>query len=281
MNEIKDICDRLLDAPSPPLRRADEVLAAARRARNRVRLAVTGSGVAALAVLGLCALLAGQGVLPGADAATQPTAVTPSATGFNRLPIGGVPPALARPAHGRQLDKMLREAVPPGFTLRSGSGTGWDDDYPTYRIPPKAKPGQAQAIAWMAGAEVLIGMGDATGNLTANIQADGWPVPDDPCVLSADRRGSLRTELAGRACRVIEVGGIPIAVFTTQNKYRGEGIVAVRFLRGGYLIVESWQGLMPYFPGSHKPPVRTPMLTQPVLSAQRVAELAADPRMLP
>jgi hypothetical protein len=291
VNEVKDICERLLDTPAPPLRDGSEVLSAARRSRHRARLAVAGSGMAVLAAVAVGAVL----VAPGAAGPTGPPGPPgPQVAGPSRdvaPPAGAevdpppVPQARASASHGRRMDRVLTEAVPAGYAITSETQVdGGTTVYPN----DDTRPGRGMIIA--AYGKVRVAAGGGEGQLLAGILADGRPPPTgdlcDPSVAATFREPADR-------CQVIEVGGVPVRVTTGNEAERGEVLVAVRFLRGGFLMVSSWQGVPEYEPETEFPPdaddIATtgggtghrPPLAAPVFTAPQLAELAADPDMLP
>src|SRR5690606_10370330 len=98
VNEVRDLCERLLDTPAPPMRTADEVLTIARRARRRRNL-LTTTGVAGL-VLGLVLGIA----------------VVLDRTGGDGQVFVAAPAARASAAHGARMSAVLIGAVPDGHT---------------------------------------------------------------------------------------------------------------------------------------------------------------------
>ena len=107
MNEVRDVCARMLDGPEPPMRPADDVLAVARRAKRRhTWFTAAGAGGGVLAMVLLVAVLLG------------PSMVGRALTGWQRPPASAAaaryPVAQAAAAHGLQMADVLRAAVPTG-----------------------------------------------------------------------------------------------------------------------------------------------------------------------
>jgi hypothetical protein len=286
VNDVRDICERLLDEPAPPARDAEQVLGAARRSARRARLAVAGSGVAALAVVAVGAGL----VVPGAPwwSASPGGAVGGVGTARSGPPSAVVqpppeqPPARASAAHGRQMDRVLMRAVPPGVTGRSR--TMISDNTTVY---PPPKPGEGILLA--AHAWVRMEADGREGELLATIMVDGKP--DRTGDLCAAQPDAAQDDPAQLSCEVLDVGGVPVRVTTERDAERGLVVVGTRFLRGGFLMVSSAQGVPVYEPETDLPPdapswrkgeaPRKPPLTAPPLTAYEVAVIAADPAMLP
>jgi hypothetical protein len=286
MNEVKDVCARLLAEPEPPMRDAAEVLATARRSARRGRLAVAGSGLAVLVAVavGAAAFLPGgavgqKGAAPAPAPDEEATAVAPPAP----VPI---PPAQASAAHRRQMDRVLRRAVPPGYAARSD--TAFSRDRTVHPRTLDEDPGHGTVLA--AYGRVVVERDGRQGVLFAVIAADFAPMPTvDLCHPSLAR---AMNESRGTSCQVIYQRGIPIRVSTARDAERGEVVVAVRYLRGGYLMVSSAQGRPVHEPETDLPPDaagdgrrdgkdRLPPLPAPALTAAQVAAIAADPAMLP
>lgn len=288
MNEVRTICELALNDPAPPLRDGVAALAIARRSTaRRNRLRVAGSGVVAVAVAGVLATPAVAGwqaaPAPNTGPATETTAaqLAPATT---PPPTPARPPsAHAAPVHGRAMTVVLKGAVPPGYTVTDVRGGS--DDKTVYSRKTRLKPG-SQLLS--AVAQVEIGAGGGEGQLMAVVLYDGKPYPKgDLC--SPQLAGSKAD--AALPCEVVTVNGVQIKVTRSHDAEYGEVISAVRYLDGGELMVSSWQGLPRYEPDGNVPPdavnrkpegdQHRPPLADPPLSAQQVAELAADPAMLP
>ncbi|HLT09466.1 MAG TPA: hypothetical protein VK028_01505 [Micromonosporaceae bacterium] len=263
MNEVRDLCERLLDTPAPPMRTADEVLTIARRARRRRNL-LTTSGVAGL-VLGLVLGIA----------------VVLDRTGGDGPVFVAAPAARASAAHGARMSAVLIGAVPDGHT--TGRVETFSDDPVVHPSGSELGDGRAQLLS---AAVVRVFAGGGQGQLFAYLVHDGRPAPKaDPCAEDA----ALPRD--GR-CEVRWVGEVPIRVVTTTGEGRGRVVEATRFLDGGRLVVAAWQGVPVDwldYPDAERwsravageAVWSRPPLPAPLLDADRVAAIAADPAMLP
>lgn len=296
MNDVKQLCDQVLDTAGPPMRAGAEVLAVARKSRRRARLTTAGSGLAVLAVLAVGAVAVGPvGVGAGPPASGTDAAGTGGPAGTAGLgrdtglpdPPPDPPAARAAATHNRQLDRVLRTAVPDGYSATSL--TTFSDDRTVHPRDPERLPG---GITMPAYGSVLVSSGGGEGQLFAAILADGNSPPRELC--GPEVTAAMR-ELPGTACEVLVVDGVPIRVTSRTEEYGGT-YTAYRFLRGGFLMVSSSQGRPAYEPDSQLPPDagsrsewglpdgsagQRPPLARPPLTAPQVAELAADPAMLP
>ncbi|GAA4456503.1 hypothetical protein [Phytohabitans houttuyneae] len=287
MNEVKTICELALEDPAPPLRDGAAALAMARRSTaRRNRLRVAGSGVAAAAVAGvlLTPAFAGMRAAPSADPAprTETTAagLAPAATTTTAPPS-----AHAAPVHGRQMEKILRAAVPSGpWKIDSFRGSG---DKTVYSRKLRMEPGRQMLSAV---SQIRVTADGRAGELMAVILYDGKPAPTRADLCARELAPSKVD--AALPCEVITVNGVLIKVTREHDAERGEVIVAVRHLDGGELMVSSAQGVASYEPEGDLPPdavntrpsgrdVALTPLAEPLLTARQVAELAADPAMLP
>lgn len=232
MNELKDLCDRMV-ADAPPMREGAAVLAAARRSVARRRLFATAAVVvAAAAGVAVPVAIYGGRTQPGETAAAEPA-----------------DPA----AHSKRMADVLVAAAPAGL-LHSVVKTERDPAGPVASSP-------GVVVSW-ADASVLLIEGDSQGILTASVyRADA---PDESC-------------RAGATCVTETVNGVPVAV-TSGVAEAGMRITALRRFDGGYVWVGVSQALLRYEAGG---PVVGPKLTTFPFTARQVAELAADPRMLP
>jgi len=289
VNEIKTICELVLDDPAPPLRDGAAALAIARRTTaRRNRLRVAGSGVVAAAVAGVLVTPAVTG-WQAASAPAPPPEAGPAmeTTAAPRTPATTTPAkppsAHVAAAHSHVLAAVLKAAVPPGHTVTEVDGLS--DDKTVYTRKLRLKPNEQVLGAYT---QVEIAAGGGEGQLMAAILYDGRPYPNgDLC--SPKLAGSAAD--AALPCEVFTVNGVQIKVTRSQNAEYGEVISAVRYLDGGELMVSSWQGIPRHEPDGNLPPdavnkkprdgVHHPPLADPPLSAQQVAELAAEPAMLP
>jgi hypothetical protein len=298
VNEVKEICAAVLDAPAPPMRGVDQVLAAARRsARRRSWAAGTGTGVAvaaATAAVLVVPTMAGTG-----PAGTGPVALGPAATVAAGTPSAPSPPSLpsapgwpALRAHGRQIAAVLSAALPPGYTLTTWPGRGAMTDVYAWLVvsPADGRPtGHYVAIAPMQ-----VGKDGRQGELSVLVSEDGVPAPTaDLCSAPVSGRvGRMVDDPAatGARCQVLTIAGTLVRVVTEHDAQRGEVVTATRFLRDGLVVVSSAQGVRNPGQDEDVPPdaVRggrvngwRPPLARPVFTAAQVAAIAANPDLLP
>lgn len=263
MNEVRDLCERLLDAPAPPLRTADEVLTIARRARRR-RSLLTATGVAGV-VLGLV-----LGVTVVFDR-----------TGGDGSVVVAAPAARSSAAHGAKMAAVLIGAVPDGHT--TGRVETFSDNPVMH---PTATESGSYRSRLLSAAVVRIFADGGQGQLFAYLVHDGRPAPGaDLCAADAALPQDAH-------CEVRWVGEVPVRVVTTTGEGRGRVIEATRFLDGGRLVVAAWQGVPVDwldYPEAERwsravageAVWSRPPLPAPLLDAARVAAIAADPAMLP
>jgi len=256
MNEVRMICEHMLEGPEPPLREAGEVLRLARRAgRRRAWLSALAAGGTAAAML-----VGAVMVVPWLSARAAPT-------GLAAVPPASKAVARAAPSHGRKMAGLLTAAVPAGYA--SDTETTFSDVDQVY---PTASPagGTSQILA---GAVVRVYSGSREGRLFAYLVYDGRTVPDgDVCASPPnDPSGS------GSGCAVRLVDGVPIGVVTVTDAVRGQVFEATRDLDGGWLIVGAQQGAGAAAYGG----AGAAALPAPLLDVATVARLAGDPAMLP
>lgn len=263
MNEVRELCERLLDGPSPPLRTADEVLTIARRARRRRHLH-TSTSVAAV-VLGLV-----LGV-----------AVVLDRTGGDGSVAVVAPAARSSAAHGAKMAAVLIGAAPDGHT--TGRVETFSDDPVVHPSGTEWGDGRSRLLA---AAVVRVFADGGQGQLFAYLVHDGRAAPE------ADLCAPDVASPAIENCEVRWVGGVPIRVVSTAGSGRGRMIEATRFLDGGRLVVAAWQGVPVDwldYPEAERwsravageAVWSRPPLPAPLLDADRVAAIAADPAMLP
>jgi hypothetical protein len=270
MNEVREICARMLDGPEPPLRGADEILATARRERaRRGRLTTAGAGAAALAMALGVATIIGPGL-------GRPDPVVAGGTLAPDAPL-----ARAAPAHGRVMTDHLLRAVPAGYA--SSAVPSVSDSEVVHPVDPN-EAGRVQVLA-VATVRIFAGAGE--GRLFAYLVNDGASTPPaNPC--AADL---IRTVGDAPACQIWSVDGVAVRLVVAVDPHRGQVIQATRFLDGGRLIVGAWQGT-PLDPiewavmgGTAsqflaESGARTAW-QRPPLDPVQVAEIAGDPAMVP
>lgn len=294
MNDIKYLCEQLVDEAPPPLRDGAEVLATARRStarRSAVRtvgglVAVAGvTGAAALAVPGLTVDDRGG---PVQRAAAPPAAKTAAAPAPREVPY-----AQAAGTHDRKMFAAIKRALPPGYTAASEYPFSTNSTpYPT--DPAAALPKGTYATGG-AHVGVLVSREGRVGWLSAHISNNGRPLPTGD--LCGSEIAAQNREQPGTTCKVIEVDGTKIRVVRERwdnTAPEVEVIVATKFLRNGSLsIVESRS--VPDFQSEKEkdslPPdavnknprkqAPTSALGDWFLTEDELAALAADPAMLP
>jgi len=279
MNDVKELCDRMLDVPAPPRRDSAVVLAIARRStRRRNQVRVLGSGLAVAATVAAAAALL-QSARPGL--APAPVAPIAADTWVVQAPPRPVPPAQAAAVHSKRMEQLLLAAVPRGYGKRLEHGLG--DETTVY--PPTAERPPDGPVGLLAGGFVIVSADGGEGQLWAMITNNGKPAPTgDLCA-----PGQSEWLRPTGTCMVIVVDGVPIQVVTSWDAERGQEITATRFLRGGALSVISWQGIPVYEPDTRLPAdarkkpgqvAHKPMLPAPMLTTEQVAALAGNPAML-
>jgi hypothetical protein len=269
MTDIRDILARAV-GPAPALRGADEVLTVARAAaRRRTRQGAAGT---ALACLVMVALVVGVGtVRTHSKGAGAPT---PASTGSVRLPADLPPVPSSRADNELLIEHLavrLAGAVPAGLAAIELMGLGAE---------PPVHEGQSNLLA---GAYLVVSRGNGQGELFAVIDSDAVPAPaGDLCAA-----GATRLVASADSCRVVVVNGVPIQLTTADYPGVGRQIVATRFLRGGHLYVGARSAVPPLGSLQIPWPVVDPAggqasvpLAEPVLTAERLAQLAADPAAL-
>jgi hypothetical protein len=205
MNEVTDICHRILDRPSPPMRDSTHVLATARRAaRRQVRVTVAASSLVAAAILAVTAF---AGMLHAAAARTPSPAVLLTTVA---IPTLSQTPARERPrADGARIALLLADALPAGYHGRPASG---------------------------AEGTLIVSTGDGHGTLSATVVRDGVGAPSgDLCSPAVATRLGAHLPDGDAACQVVTVDGVQVRASTTAG-----GGTVTRFVSGGFLILH-WQ----------------------------------------
>jgi hypothetical protein len=138
---------------------------------------------------------------------------------------------------------------------------------------------------------VVLTTGQADGELSAMIRGRTANLGADPCSPKVTKLAAPVTT----GCQVVDVDGVAIGVVVSHNT-RGEVITAIRMLAGGFLVVQSQQGIDKHTPDGNRPPDAKktaahkrdhdilgnwPGLPAPPLTAQQVTALAANPGLLP
>ncbi|GAA3220422.1 hypothetical protein ACFO1B_17355 [Dactylosporangium siamense] len=278
MNDVKHLCEVALDVDAPPLREAEQVLALASRAaarRDRVVAASVGlAGVTVVAALVTPALLPSR---PPAVSAPAVVAEPPKAPVSVSAAVS-VPPANVPATRDRVVYDLLVAALPAGYEGRSRYPFA-DPSQPAVRLDQTPSAG---ALRIFMTANVLVSDGRGEGQLWAAVLGDGTTGPtDDPCALPG----------VGRECRVINVAGVPVAVWHEDDGQGGDTLVARRQMQGWYLMVVAQRSVPVYGADTTLPPdavggqlenaVKRPPLADWFIDADRLAALAGNPAMLP
>jgi hypothetical protein len=285
VNDVKEICDLVLDAPAPPLRGSTEAFEIARReTRRRDRLRAAGYGIAAVAAATAAAVLAAPGATPVHQREPITAAVGTQAA---ERPAPRVPSAQAADAHGREVARVLAAAVPAGYAVNVVDlSPGTDSPASTWYLRPV--PG-----GYVSGTRLVVSAGGGEGELVALITADGnEPPAGDVCAADVSSRFARDHSTGDFTCEAVTVDGVQVRVVTERLPDVGEVVTATMFLRGGFVMVVSQQGVRPYEPDGQVPPdardrgtptgqERKPALNTPMLTWQQVAAIAANPALLP
>jgi hypothetical protein len=276
VNDVKYMCEQLLDDAPPPLRDSAEMLARARRATaRRSAVRATGGALAVAAVTGV-ALVA----VPAATTVSRTPLVAPPAAASPPPPPVVVPWAQAAGTHDKKMLAAIKKALPAGYVGTSQYPLSTSTT-PNPADPSAPLPGGASAMI-VTHLTALVSQDGRVGWMSASIVNNGRQRPDKLCSTSAN-------------CQVIDVNGVQIEV--TREHWDNTApeidvIVATRYLRNGQLsIVESRS--VPDFQSEKDPlppdavnkhPQRqapTSALGDWFLTEQQLAELVASPAMLP
>jgi len=222
MNDVKDICDRILERPAPPMRDSERVLTIAQRsARRQARITVTMGGLVAAAIV---AITAAAGTLDGAPGTPRPAVLLTSVASPSLSPAPDwekTGPDTARFA------QLLAEALPAGYRSQPAFGTHGTDTW-------------TSADSYASRTQLVVSTGKGQGMLSATVVKDGAAAPSgDLCAAAVTARLDAYNPDGDANCQVITIDGVPIRATTTAK-----GSTATRFLADGFLIVDwhpSWQ----------------------------------------
>ncbi|GHJ49360.1 hypothetical protein Cs7R123_67020 [Catellatospora sp. TT07R-123] len=268
MTDVKDLCDRILDAPAPPLRDSAQVLAAARHAdRRRTRLAAGGGlACAALAAAAVAALL------PAAPGPAPLAQQTPTAAAVSAVPLPRLPGPDAAHAHGGRIAQVLTGAVPSGYAVRPDGATD------TWRLAADA----GALPRYVSVTRLVVSDDGGEGSLSAALIGDGGGVPGgDLCAAAVTTRLTAYVELGPATCAVATVGGVAVRTDTAADG----GLTATRFLTGGFLTVRWRPGTGDAAtagqPWTAEQGTGRPALRPSAFTGELLARVAADRRLLP
>ncbi len=288
------------------MRTGDETMSLVRRATRRRaarRLIGAGTGAAGLTVLVAAAMITPGFVAGSTRAGTSGGLADPAAT--ERVPdmvaaaqttLPDLPTAEQATAHGNQIYRILFGAVPAGYRAERR----FDDSQPSSWFfagtnGKNAWYGGAKSIPetarYVAMADLLLRAGGREGEFAASVWGDRKPAPvGDLCSAEVDARMDPIFGAAG-SCQVITIGGLPMRVTTYHDPEQLAVIYATWFVRSGFVTVSSRQGLPRYQADPQPPPdapnsgdrlpAYRPPLEHPVVTPQQLANIAANPGLLP
>ena len=291
MNDVKYLCEQLLDSP-PPLRDGTEMLATVHRAAARRSAIRAGGGLVAVAAVTGAAvfaapLLAGdRPAAPAVRVGASPTTSAPSPAAPARIPY-----AQAAGTHEKKMFEAIKRALPPGYTAAPQHPLSTNrTPYPT---DPAAPIGKGGGAVLAANTSVLVSNDGRVGWLSAAIVNDGKPVPaGDLCGPEVAKRNN---DQPGTVCETVDVNGTKIRV--TREHWDNTApeidvITATRYLRNGALTIvesrsvpdfQSEKDPLPPDAVNKHPKKQTPTsaLGDWFLTDDQLAALVADPAMLP
>jgi hypothetical protein len=256
MNEVSDICHRILERPAPPMRDGAQVLTVARdAARRQVRITVTAGGLIAAAVV---AVMAAVGTLHAAAGAPRP-AVLLTAVAIPSL-TQTPPREKAGPDAGR-LARLLADALPAGYGSRPAFGTGGTDAGSSSDLPGSTSARSA------ARASLVVSTERGHGTLSATVVRDDAAMGSgDPCSPATAVRLDAYLDHGDTGCHVIAVHGVRIRVGATAG-----GSTATRFLADGFVTIE-WNPATSRAGGQDPPPAS-------LFTMEQLAAVAASLRI--
>jgi hypothetical protein len=278
--EMKDLFQRVLDDPGPPLAGTDRVLGAARRTarRRRAGTAVACSALAAVAVAGAAV---GVPALAGALTPTGHHAAGSggtSGTTNSAPPTGGPSPdqsdvaSQSTPATPQgKADRMLAAllaAVPAGYTTpttdTASDANGQQYEVRGTQVMPTSQTGENNGKGWHLNASTDVYRGDQAGAVAVTVTDNDQPVPDgDVCQLQIQHQGS-----GEQSCQTVMVSGTRVRVSVRDLGQYGKIWYATVFTDGWTTQVQEGQnGLRP---GSA-------LLATLPYTPQQLAQLAMNP----
>jgi len=293
VNDVKYLCEQLLDAP-PPLRDGAEMLAAVHRSTARRSAIRAGGGLLATAALTGTAVLVAP-ILAGHPApavqVVAPPPANPPASAPAPAPTPEVPYAQAAGTHDKKMFTAIKRALPAGYTATT--------QYPfsTSRTPYPANPaaplGKGEGAILAASVSVLVAKDGRVGWVAANIVNDGKSMPTGD--LCGPGTGLRNSNQPGTTCKTITVDGTNIRL--TREHWDNTApeidvITATRFLRHGALAITESRSVPDFQSEKETPPpdavnkhpqrqAPTSALGDWFMTDQQLAELIASPTMLP
>jgi hypothetical protein len=255
MTDVRELFDRVLEEPAPPLAPCSAVIGVARRRRRRQRgaLAVTCAAVAVGAVL-VAPRFGLGGAAPDGPADNRSAEVTSSQSADPDRVTGGI--------GIEDMYAALLAAVRGRVTLLHHAGEGWADlDRTTGGV----------------GAFADFHIGDRGGQLHAYLEPGPARAPrGDLCDVPPIAEVMTGPETS---CTTMWVGDVPVRVSTKRTRPPSSDLgtsatihTAVRFVDGWAIVVWETPWVNDY---------SMPMLTTPTFSDADLADMAADPGFLP
>jgi hypothetical protein len=276
VNDVRNLCQRILDQPAPSMRDSAEVLAIARHAtrrRARVTAAAGGGLVATVATIAIAAVA----TLPPTRPSTPEVQPFVSAPQTPATSPPEAPTREAADAHGDRTAQHLANALPAGYTGRPGF-----DGRATATWLPAGRPNPT-ADHYVSQTRIIVSNGDGEGSLSATRVGDGLPAPTgDLCAPEVATRLAAYLGDGPDTCATATINGVRIRIATARS-----ASTATRFLNGGLLVVgwtPHWSKISsgdPSRPWREPDDSGQPPSIMKLFTATQLAELAADPQLLP
>jgi hypothetical protein len=276
MNDVREVFDRMLSTPAPPMTSSDQVLAAAHRQGSRRRLGFTMAGVAAVAALAIA--------VPGAISLAGANNGAASAAG------GGAPPG--RPSASRSpidavlttplCDENFGDIEAGQLAMMRQVNTTLHASLPaTVKRGPGSCEGARDTSVRYVGASSQVFVGNQAGTVTALRYRISGEAPTDLCAVTPAQQipSDIRPNVVDgtqTSCQVLNVNGSRIRVAAVAQRAPGTDppvtmYYAVRYISGWMIMVTE----VPYL---YVPVVPNhPMLTKPVYTMPELAAVAAKP----
>lgn len=275
--EVKDLFQRVLADPGPPLASSEEVLGAARRTarRRRAGTAVACSALAAVAVAGasvgvpaLTGALTPTGTNHAAGNGTRPTTSASSPTTSASSDVAGESTPATNQGKADKMLETLLAAVPAGYTTPTtdtvSDANGQQYEVRGTQVLPDSTTGENGGKGWHLNASTDVYRGSQAGSLAVTVTDNDQPVPDgDICQLEIQHQGS-----GEQSCQQIMVSGTRVRVSMRDLGQAGKIWYATVFTDGWTTQVQEGQNGMR--PGSA-------MLATLPYTPRQLAQLAMNP----
>jgi hypothetical protein len=240
MNEVRLVCEQLLDGPEPPLGDAGELLQRARKSKRRRTALLSGTAAAVIAVT-------------AAFVVDQP----------RRTPEPAIPVAQVAAVHGSTMAQQMVAAVPA--TYMAVPETTFSSS-----LVIEARAGGPPRI--LAGAVVRVFTGPREGQLYAYLVRDGQPVPPGDLCAAVRAGGHCETRTVnGIPLRLVTYTDPKRGQVIEATRFLRDGRLIVGSVQSVQPDLQRYVGPNVYEPRQS--------LTAPPLDASRLASLAADPAM--